>query len=398
MRTNLSHAGSNPSPRNAGSLLALLGLALAARYVIPEPRPRASNGPAKQTVERRADSPPRKNNERGRAADSPAEIPPAGWKDILLRVYANISEHRVTALAAGITYYSLFAIFPAIAAFVALYGLFADPSTIARHLDELNGLLPGGAVDVVREQLTRLTQKGAQSLGATFIIGLAISLWSANAAMKSLFDTLNIVYQEKEKRSFIKLNAISLCFTLGGVLFIAIALACTVVVPVVLNYVGLSNASDLLLRLGRWPAMFIILTLGLSLIYRYGPSREAAKWRWITYGSAIASLLWLAASGLFSWYAANFGKFDETYGSLGAVIGFMTWLWISALVILLGAEIDAEAEHQTAKDTTTGPGKQMGARGAKMADSIGPSHSTGASTGTSQTRSMRQEDLTRASA
>ena len=189
--------------------------------------------------------------------------------------------------------------------------------------------------------------------------------------MKSLFDTLNIVHDEEEKRGFLKLNAISLGFTIGGVLFVLAALGSILVVPILLQHVGLSNAGDLLLRLGRWPAMYLILTFALAVIYRYGPSRETPKWRWITWGSAMAALLWLAVSGMFSWYAANFGNFNETYGSLGAVIGFMTWLWISAIVILLGAEIDAEMEHQTARDTTTGAPKPMGVRGARMADTVG---------------------------
>jgi membrane protein len=274
-------------------------------------------------------------------------------------------------LAAGMTYYSLFAIFPAIAALVAVYGLFADPSTIAKHLDQLGGFLPGGALDVARDQLTRVASKGSQALGLTFLIGLAVSLWSANAAMKSLFDTLNIVYREEEQRGFLKLNAISLGFTIGAILFVLAALGAVVAVLIFLNYVGLSNQSDLLLRIGRWPALYLVLTVALAVIYRYGPSRQKPRWRWITWGSAIAALLWLAASALFSWYAANFGKFNETYGSLGAVIGFMMWLWISAIVILLGGEIDAEMEHQTARDTTTGPPKPMGMRGAEIADTVG---------------------------
>ncbi len=176
------------------------------------------------------------------SAASPSEIPARGWKDILLRAYANISKHRILALAAGMTYYSILAIFPAIAALVAIYGLFSDPSTIARHLDQLGGFLPGGAIDVARDQLTRVASKGSQTLGLTFLIGLVTSLWSANAAMKSLFDTLNIVHGEEEKRGFVKLNAISLGFTIGGVLFIIAALGSIVVIPVILNYVGLSNA------------------------------------------------------------------------------------------------------------------------------------------------------------
>jgi membrane protein len=313
------------------------------------------------------------DEDRGRSATAPSELPARGWKDILLRVYANIAKHRIMALAAGMTYYTILAIFPAIAALVAVYGLFSDPSMIARHLDQLGGFLPDGAIDVARDQLTRVAAKGSQTLGLTFLAGLGISLWSANAAMKSLFDTLNIVHNEEEKRSFIRLNAISLCFTVFGVLFVLAALGSIVVIPVILNYVpvGFSGWGDLLLRAGRWPAMFVVLTIALAIIYRYGPSREAAQWRWITWGSGLAALLWLGFSALFSWYAANFGNFNQTYGSLGAVVGFMTWLWISAIVILLGAEIDAEMEHQTVRDTTTGPPKPLGARGAQMADTVG---------------------------
>jgi membrane protein len=269
------------------------------------------------------------------------------------------------------TYYSLLAIFPALAALVAIYGLFSDPGSIAKHLDQVSGFVPGGAIDVARDQLTRVASKGHQTLGLTFAIGLAVSLWSANAAMKSLFDTLNIVYGEKEKRGIVKLNMVSLSFTVAGIAFVLAALGAVVVVPGVLSFIGLSNAADLLIRIARWPAMFVAVGLALALIYRFGPSREAPRWRWITWGSAAATVLWLGASALFSWYAASFGKFNETYGSLGAVIGFMTWLWISAIVILLGAELDAEMEHQTARDTTTGSEKPMGARGARMADTVG---------------------------
>jgi membrane protein len=309
--------------------------------------------------------------DRGRLAASPSEIPAKGWKDIPLRAYSNVGDHRIFALAAGMTYYSLLAIFPALAALVAVYGLFSDPGTIAKHLDQVSGFMPGGAIDVAREQLTRVASKGNQTLGLTFIIGLAVSLWSANAAMKSLFDTLNIVYGVKEKRGFFKLNAMSLAFTLTAIAFILAVLGAIVVLPVVLNYLSLSNLADLLIRIVRWPAMFLAVALALACIYRFGPSREAPRWRWITWGSVVATILWLGASALFSWYAANFGKFNETYGSLGGAIGFMTWLWISAIVILLGAELDAELEHQTARDTTTGSPKPIGVRGAHMADTVG---------------------------
>jgi membrane protein len=366
---------SKPADLSGSSLAMTLGLLVIAfaweHFGGDRPAaPRGNSARATSKANRETDS-----SDRGRQAASPSEIPPKGWKDILLRVYENVSKHRLLALAAGMTYYSILAIFPAIAALVAMYGLFSDPATIAKHLDELGGFLPGGALEIAREQLTRVASKGSQTLGLTFAIGLATSLWSANAAMKSLFDTLNIVHGEGEKRGFIKLNAISLGFTVGGIAFMLAALGSIVVVPLILDYVGLSNAGDLLLRIGRWPAMYLILTFALAIIYRFGPSREAPRWRWITWGSAAAAVLWLAVSGLFSWYATNFGQFNETYGSLGAAIGFMTWLWISAIVVLLGAEIDAEMEHQTARDTTTGSPKPMGTRGARVADTVGAAKS-----------------------
>jgi membrane protein len=376
-------AETNASRSEGGSLLpvvALLAAAAAIEYLLPGggERSRVSSSAGSRAAtdgDGRGRLATTDDDGRGRLATTPSEIPPRGWKDILLRVYSNVSEHRILALAAGMTYYSLLAIFPALAALVAVYGLFADPSAIARHFDQVSGVLPGGAIDVAREQLTRVASKGPQTLGLTFLVGLGVSLWSANAAMKSLFDTLNIVYGEKEKRGFVKLNAMSLLFTVGGILFVVAALGAIVVIPVALQYIGLSETADLLLRLGRWPAMFAVLTLALAVIYRYGPSREAPQWRWITWGSALAAILWLGISALFSWYASSFGKFNETYGSLGAVVGFMTWLWISAIVILLGAELDAEMEHQTARDTTTGSPKSMGARGARVADTVGAAQS-----------------------
>lgn len=346
------------------SLVILLGVVLASTYLFPK------SGKSPDTSlpirSRIVDS----GVSDGKGRTGPSEIPLLGWKDILLLVYVNTSKHRIMSLAAGVTYYSLLAIFPAIAALVALYGLFSDPLTIARHLDQLSGFLPGGAIDVAREQLTRVASRGSQTLGLTFLIGLGVSLWSANAAMKSLFDTLNIVCDEEEKRGFLKLNAISLAFTIGGVFFVLAALGSIVVIPVILNYVGLSDIVDLLLRVGRWPAMYLILTFALAVIYLYGPDREAPRWRWITWGSAIAAMFWLAVSALFSWYAASFGNFNETYGSLGAVIGFMTWLWISAMVILLGAEIDAAIEHQTISDTHTGLPKPVATPAARRADAV----------------------------
>jgi membrane protein len=272
-----------------------------------------------------------------------------GLKHILWGIYEGIGRHRVVAMAASGTFYSILALFPAIAALVSLYGLFADPGTIATHLDMLAGVLPGGAVQVIGDELKRVAGQRNDALGLAFAVGLATALWSANAGVKALFDALNLVHEEEEKRGFIKLNAVSLTFTAGAIGFIMLALGAVVGLPIVLDFLGIHTGADEVIRWSRWPALLLVVMLGLSLLYRWGPSRTQARWRWITWGSTSAAALWLIASVLFSWYAANFGSYNKTYGSLGAAIGFMIWIWISSIVILLGAEIDAERERRTGK-------------------------------------------------
>jgi membrane protein len=308
---------------------------------------------------------------RGRSAAHPLEVPARGWKDILFRVWKNIGKDRVIVVAAGVTFYSVLALFPAIAALVALYGLFADPTAITSHLDSIGGFVPGGAIEVIRDQITRVASQGRTTLGLTFLAGFAASLWSANAGMKSLFDALNLVYNEPEKRSFVWLNVISLSFTVLTILFALVAMGAMVIVPVALNFLGLGGSTELIFKIARWPALLIVVTLALAILYRYGPSREKPQWRWITWGSGVAAVSWLVVSLLFSWYAENFGNYNRTYGSLGAIIAFMFWIWLSIIVVLIGAELNAETEHQTARDTTTGRPKPLGARGAKMADTVG---------------------------
>jgi membrane protein len=308
---------------------------------------------------------------RGRTATHPLEVPARGWKDILLRVWKNIGKDRVVVVAAGVAFYSVLALFPAIAALVALYGLFADPTTITSHLDSSAGLVPGGAIEVIRDQITRVASQGKTTLGLTFLAGLLASLWSANAGMKSLFDAFNLVYNEPEKRSFIWLNAVSLTFTVLAIIFALVAIGVMVVVPIVLNFIGLGGATEMVVKIARWPALLIVVSVALAVLYRYGPNREKPQWRWITWGKGVAAVSWLVVSILFSWYAENFGSYNKTYGSLGAIITFMFWIWLSIIVVLIGAELNAETEHQTARDTTTGRPKPLGARGATMADTVG---------------------------
>jgi membrane protein len=188
---------------------------------------------------------------RGRFAQGPSQIPPLGWKDILLRVYNGISDDRILANAAGVTYYALLALFPGIAAVVSIYGLFEDPSTIVGHIDTMAGFAPGGAIDVIRDELTRLSAQGSTTLGVSFLIGLVISLWSANSGIKALFDSLNVVYEEEEKRSFIGLNAVTLTFTIATIAFLLIALACVVAFPVMLNHLPAPGVTDRLLNIAR---------------------------------------------------------------------------------------------------------------------------------------------------
>ncbi len=304
---------------------------------------------------------------RGRDADTPSQIPAKGWKDIAWRVYEGMQKDRVLLIAAGVTFYSLLAAFPAVAAAVALYGLMADPHTINQQLALLAGIIPDGAVQVIGDQVNRLLEQGTKTLGFALIAGLAVSLWGANAATKAVFDALNVIYHEDEKRSFLKLNLYSLAFTLGAILVLLLAAGSVVVVPALLAALGIES----LLALLRWPVLLAAILVALACLYRFGPSRARAEWRWVTWGSALAAFLWLAASMSFSWYVANFGSYNATYGSLGAAIGFMTWMWLSTIVVLLGAKVNAELEHQTAKDTTQGADKPMGTRGAEMADSVG---------------------------
>ena len=272
--------------------------------------------------------------------------------DILLRVYKGVSEDRILVNAAGVTYYALLALFPSIAAVVSIYGLFADPSAIVSHLDAVAGLVPNGAIDVIRDELARLSNQGSTTLGVGFLVGLVLSLWSANSGIKALFDSLNIVYEQEEKRSLIQLNAVTLSFTVATIAFMLIALVCVIALPVVLNHFPNPGVSTQLLSISRWPILLALVALWLTLIYRYGPSRTESRRRWVTCGSAFAAIAWLAASALFSWYAANFGSFNKTYGSLGAIIGFMTWMWLSIIVVLVGGKLNAVIETEAARKST----------------------------------------------
>ena len=311
---------------------------------------------------------------RGREANTPEQIPPRGWSDILWRVLSSISENRVLSTSGGVAFFALLAVFPGIAAIVSLYGLFADASTIGKHTMLLSGILPDGVLVLIADQITLLSRQENKTLGAAFAMGLLVALVSANSGVAALFDALNVVYDEKEKRRLGRSYATTFLFTLVGIAFVVLAISAVVVLPLVLKVVGSATTAERLVSILRWPILLITLVVSLGFVYRYGPSRRDARWRWVTWGSIVAALLWLAASMLFSWYVATFDSYNKTYGSLGAGVGFMMWLWISAVIVLLGGELNAEMEHQTARDTTQGEPKPLGSRGAMVADHVGQAH------------------------
>lgn len=287
-----------------------------------------------------------------------------------MRTVSEFSDDRILSVAAGVTFYALLAIFPAIAALISIYGIFADPAEMSKQLANLSGVLPGGAMDVMGDQMKRLAAQKPSALGIGFVVGLGVALWSASSGIKALLDALNVAYEEKEKRGFIRLSAEALLFTVGAIGFALVAVGAVVVLPILFGYVGLGSLAATLMNILRWPALFVIMALALAVLFRFGPSRAKARWRWVSWGSALGALLWIAVSLLFSWYVANFGSYNKTYGSLGAVIGFMTWMWLSTTVVLLGAELNCELERQTLRDSTTGREEPLGSRGAVAADTV----------------------------
>ncbi|MFS2014912.1 YihY/virulence factor BrkB family protein [Azospirillum sp. CT11-132] len=312
---------------------------------------------------------------RGRSADSPSDIPKKGWKDILLRVWDEQSKDNVSMLAAGVAYYALLAIFPAVAALVSIYGLVADPSMIETQLNQLGSLLPPDALSIVSDQARKVATAPSQGLGFGLIFGLLLTLWSASRGTNSMVTALNIAYGEKETRGFLKLAMLSMGLTVAGLLFVILAMALIVAVPAAIAIVGLQDTPiGRIASLARWPILAVTIMLALAVFYRYAPDRREPRWRWVTWGSAVATVVWLLGSLGFSVYVSNFGSYNETYGSVGAVVILLLWFNLTSYVVLMGAELNAEIEHQTARDTTDRDGRAsrpMGRRDAYVADTVG---------------------------
>ena len=308
---------------------------------------------------------------RGRQATTPTDIPMKGWKDILLRVKDELSKDHVGLVAAGIAFYALLAIFPGIAAVMAIAGLVVEPSIVSEQLDALAAVLPAQAADIIIGQAQEVAGGEQAGLGLAAVIGILLSLWSASAAMSSTMEGLNVAYDEDETRGFFTRTFLRLALTLGVIIGLFLTVAVIVVLPVVLAFFPLGNLADTVVTIVRWPIVAAIAIFGLAILYRYGPSRDNPEWKWVTPGAILAVILWLVASVAFAIYVRNFGSYQETFGTLGGVIILLTWLWISSYIVLLGAEVDSEMEAQTRHDTTVGKREPMGQRDAVKADNLG---------------------------
>ncbi len=308
---------------------------------------------------------------RGRHAEAPRQIPKAGWRDIVLRVKDEQKKDNLSIVAAGVAFYSLLAIFPALVALVSIYGLVADPADVQRQLEAVGGLLPPEAFGVIEQQLREIVTASGGALGLGVIGGIVLALWSAARGMKAMIIALNITYGEEESRGLIRYNAVALLLTFGAIAFFALSVLLIVVVPALLATIGFPQALEPWIAYLRWPLLAALVIVALAVLYRYAPDRDEPRWRWVSWGSVLATALWLGASALFSIYVSRFGNFNEMYGSVGAIIILLMWFFLTAYMVLIGAEFNAELEHQTARDSTRGKPRPMGKRGAHSADTLG---------------------------
>jgi membrane protein len=308
-------------------------------------------------------------SDRGRNAERPGEIPTRGWWDIVKRVKANVGADNIGIMAAGVAFYGLLSIFPGLTALISLYGLIADPDEVQQFVSA-KGLLPPEAQKLLVDQVSALVQAGTGRLGIGLLVSMIFALWSTNYGTSTLITALNAVYDEREKRNFFRVTATSLALTAGLILFSIFALLLIAVLPAVIDFLPVPPTWRGTIALVRWPILASLAMVAIAAVYRYAPSREQARWRWVSWGAVFATIAWVVVSLGFSYYVAHFSSYDKTYGSLGAVIVLMMWLYLTAYIVLLGAELDAEMEHQTARDTTTGPERPLGARGARKADTV----------------------------
>jgi membrane protein len=314
-----------------------------------------------------------REQDRGRQASSPHQVSARGWKDVVVRTWREMRRDNVPLLAAGVAFYALLALVPSLVAFVSTYGLVADPSQIQRNVDDALAAAPTEVQNLVESQLRAIVEAEPSGLRLGALVGLVVALWSASAGMKHLIEAVNKAYGEDEARWFVKLRGLALVLTVGSIVVLAVSAALLIVLPATLDDSGGQGAARTGLLIVRWPLFAAIALVGLAVIYRFAPDRQNARWRWVSPGAVMATVVWVIASVGFSIYTSNFGNYNETYGALGAIVVVMLWLYITAYVIIAGAELNAELERQTVVDSTTGPPRPLGARGAHAADTVGES-------------------------
>jgi membrane protein len=311
--------------------------------------------------------------DRGRGAEAPGEVPLRGWKDVVVRVFRQMKEDDVPLLAAGVAFFALLALVPSLVAMVSVYGLVADPADIERNIEDVLRAAPSEVRELMSSQLSAIVESEPSGLRVGAVVGLLVALWSASSGVKHLIGAVNLAYDESEGRGFFKLRGLALALTVGGILLLVVAVAGLVVVPNALDESGTEGGARLALLIVRWPLFAAVALMALAVIYRWAPDRESPRWRWVSPGAVMATIVWVIASVGFSIYTANFSNYNETYGALGAIVVVMLWLFITAYVIIAGAELNAELERQTASDSTTGPARPLGERGAHAADTVGRS-------------------------
>jgi len=313
---------------------------------------------------------------RGREADSPTQIPVRGWLDVARRVKEQAKEDDVSLLAGGVAFFGLLALVPALAALVSLYGLVASEATVTDQVASVLGAAPTEVRTLVEEQLRAIVRGSAGSAGLAAVVGIVVALWSASSGMNHLVGAINLAYDERESRGFVRLRAISLGLTVGAIVFLVIAFGAIALLPSILAKTGLPLGARVVVGAVRWVVLLVGMLVALGMLYRYGPDRHSPRWSWASPGAILATVGFLVTSLLFSLYTANFGRYNETYGTLGAIVVVMLWLYLTALMVILGAELNAELERQTRRDSTTGPPQPLGRRGAYAADTVAPGPDT----------------------
>lgn len=304
----------------------------------------------------------------GQHAGRPDEIPPRGWWQVLRRGMKAGKTDNISILAAGVAFFGFLALFPALIAALMLYGLVADPQRIAEQTRELTSALPGSAGQLVGEQVTAATSAGGGALSIGLVVALLAALWSTSSGVSNLMSAINVAYDEEETRGFAKLRGTALLLTLAMIVFALLTLTLVAVVPGVFSALDLGTVGRIVGEVVRWVLLIVVFTAALAVLYRVGPDRAAARWSWVSPGAGIVTVLWIIASAAFSLYVTFFGNYNKTYGALAGVVILMLWLYLTSYLVLLGAEINAESERQTSRDTTTGTPVPEGRREAVSAD------------------------------